>query len=177
ARKAVNGAIALAEFPQRFHVDTVLLVQAATHLEDADDFVSGFRHEAGRVRTDVAETLHDDAGGVAIQSQFLDGLVADHEHAASSRLTAPARSADVHWLASHDRGAGLSHVHGVGIHDPSHGLLVGIHVGRGDVFFRADEFEEFRRVAAGHPLQLALRHFVWIADDATLGAAERNVHH
>ena len=69
-REALNGAIALAEFPQRRKVDAVFLVQAAVNLDDADDLVSGLRHEAGRVRTDVAEALHDDAGGIAMDAQF-----------------------------------------------------------------------------------------------------------
>jgi hypothetical protein len=115
--------------------------------------------------------------GVAIQAQFLDRLFAHHENAASGGLAPPARSADVDGLAGHDRGAGLPHVHGIGIHDPGHGLFVGVYVGRGDVLFRTDELEEFGGVAARHALQFALRHFVRIANDAALGAAEGNVHH
>ena len=70
---------------------------------------------------------------------------------------------------------GLAHVHGVGVHDPGHGLLVGAHVGRGNVFLRADELDQLGGVAAGHALQLALRHLSGIADDAALGAAEGDV--
>ena len=108
---------------------------------------------------------------------FLIALFAHHENAASRSLAAPPRSADVDRLAGHHRGAGLPHVHGVGIHDPGHGLLVGVHVGGGDVLLGTDELEQFGGVAPRHALQFALRHFVRIADDAALGAAERNVHH
>ena len=80
-------------------------------------------------------------------------------------------------LAGHDGGHGLAHVHGVGVHHPGHGLLVGVDVGRGNVFFRPDELDQLRGVAAGHALQFALRHLVRIADDAALGAAEGNVDH
>ena len=68
-------------------------------------------------------------------------------------------------------------MHGIGVHYPGHRLLVGVHVGGGDVLLGPDEIEQLGGVAAGHALQLALRHFVRIADDAALGAAERNVHH
>ena len=67
-------------------------------------------------------------------------------------------------------------MHGIGIHDPRHGLLVGIDVGRGHVFFRADELDELRGVAARHALQLTHRHFVRIANHSTLGSAEWNIH-
>ena len=66
-------------------------------------------------------------------------------------------------------------MHGVGVHDPRHGLLVGVHVGSGNIFFRSDEFDEFRGVAASHALEFALRHFLGVADDAALGSAEGDV--
>ena len=66
-------------------------------------------------------------------------------------------------------------MHGVGIHDPGHGLLVGVHVRGGNVFFRADELNESGCVAPGHPLELALAHVLGIADDAAFGAPEGNV--
>ena len=68
------------------------------------------------------------------------------------------------------------HVHGVGVHDPGHRLLVGVHVGRGNILFRADELDDLGCVAARHALQFALAHLFGIADDAALGAAERNIH-
>ena len=71
----------------------------------------------------------------------------------------------------------LPHVHGVGVHHPCHGLLVGVDVGRGNVFFRADEFDQLGGVAAGHALQFAARHLLGIADDAALGAAKGNIDH
>ena len=55
----------LAVFPQRLDVDSVRVVQAAVHFDDADHFVAGFRHQAGGVRSHVAEALNDDARGLA----------------------------------------------------------------------------------------------------------------
>ena len=66
-------------------------------------------------------------------------------------------------------------MHGIGVHDPRHGLLVGIYIGGGYVFFRPDEFDDLRGVATRHALEFAHRHFVGIANHAALGSAERNV--
>ncbi len=71
----------------------------------------------------------------------------------------------------------MAHVHGVGIHDPGHGLLIGVDVGRGNILLRPDEVDDLRRVAARHALQFALAHRLGVADDAALGAAEGNVDH
>ena len=177
ALEAVNGAIALAVLPQRFDVDSVLVDQAAIHFDDADHFVAGFRHQAGGVRSHVAETLHDDAGGLGTEPELLDRLVAHDHDAAAGGFAAAARAANIDGLAGDHGGHGLAHVHGVGIHHPGHGLLVGVHVGSGHVFFRADELDQFRGIAAGHALQFALGHLVGIANHSAFGAAERNVDH
>ena len=134
-------------------------------------------HELGGVGAYVAEALHDHAAALARQAEFLDGLVAHHHHAAAGGFAASARSADVDGLSGHARGHGLAHVHGVGIHHPGHDLFVGVDVGGGNIFFGADEFDQFRGVAPGHALDFAHRHLVRIADHATLGAAERDVDH
>ncbi len=49
----------------------------------------------------------------------------------------------------------MAGVHGIGIHDPGHGLLIGVHVGSGNVDLRSDEFEKLRGIAAGDALKLA----------------------
>ena len=113
----------------------------------------------------------------SVHLEVLDRLVADDHHAAAGGLAASARAAHVQRLAGDDGGHGLAHVHGVGVHHPRHHLLVGVDVGSGHVFLRADELDELGGVAAGHALQFAARHVLGIADDAALGAAEGNVHH
>ena len=92
---------------------------------------------------------------------MLERFVADDGDAAACGLVAAARAADVDGLAGDDSSDGLAHVHGVGVHDPGHGLLVGAHVGGGNVFFRADEFDQLGGVTAGHPFEFALRHLLW----------------
>jgi hypothetical protein len=49
ARKAVNRAIALPKFPQRFNIDSLFLVQATAHFQNTDDFISRFRHQPRRI--------------------------------------------------------------------------------------------------------------------------------
>ena len=71
--------------------------------------------------------------------KLLERLVADDHDAAAGGLTAAAGSANVERLAGDDAGHGLAHVHGVGVHHPRHGLLVGVHVGSGNILFRPDE--------------------------------------
>ncbi len=53
---------------------------------------------------------------------------------------------------------------------------VGADVRRRDVLLRADLVDDLARVAAGHPLELAARHLLRVADDAALRAAERDAH-
>ena len=177
ALEAVDGAFLLAVFGQRGDVDALAVVEAAIPLADADDLVARLMHEQRRVRAHVAEALDDDAGLFLVHLQVLDGFVGDDHHAAAGGFAASARSAHVQRLAGDDGGDGLPHVHGVGVHHPCHGLLVGVDVGSGNVFFGADELDQLGGVAAGHALQFAARHVLGIADDAALGAAEGDVHH
>ena len=88
-------------------------------------------------------------------------LVGDDHAAAAGGFGAAFRSAEVDGLAGDHRGLGVAGVHGIGVHDPGHGLLIGVHVGRGDVFFGADEFEQFGGVAAGDALEFARARAGW----------------
>ncbi len=62
-------------------------------------------------------------------------------------------------------------MHGIGVHDPRHGLLVGAHVGSHHVHLRPDERNHFLREPAREPFDFVARHFGGIAGDAALGAA------
>src|SRR5450432_2054921 len=66
-------------------------------------------------------------------------------------------------------------MHRIGIHDPRHRLLIGIHIRSWHILLRAYEVEEFGGVAACHPLEFTEGHLLWIADDATFGPAKWNV--
>ena len=67
-------------------------------------------------------------------------------------------------------------VGGVSVHDPGHGLLVGAHVGRGNIGFWADEGEKFVGETSGEGFELAGVHRSGVAGDATFCAAEREIH-
>src|SRR5580704_16821990 len=66
-------------------------------------------------------------------------------------------------------------MHGLGIHDPGHGLFVGAYVRRGNVALGTKPFTEFASVAAGDALEFGLRKLGGIADHAALRATEGNV--
>src|SRR5579864_9701027 len=134
-------------------------------------------HQQSGIGAHVAEALHDDTALFADKAQLLAGFVAHDHHAAAGGFAASAGSADVDGLSGHHRRHGLAHVHGISVHHPGHDLFVGIHVGGGNVFLRSDEFDQFGGVTAGHALHFTHRHFVRIADHASLGAAKGNVDH
>src|SRR5258705_11700129 len=70
----------------------------------------------------------------------------------------------------------MVHMHGVGIHDPGHNLLVGVDVRTGHIFFRTQDLHQFRSVPSAVALQFTLGHLVWTANHPTSCAAERDVY-
>src|SRR5581483_5457698 len=136
--EAGDGTFAQAVLPQRVNINSILVVQPAVHLGDADNLVTVLVHEPRGIPAHVAKALNNHARLLAIHVQPLQRLVAYDHHPAAGGLAPPARSPNVDGLAGHHRGDRLPHVHRVGVHDPGHDLLVGIHVGRGNVLFRAD---------------------------------------
>ena len=133
--------------------------------------------QRGRGRADVAEALNDDARFVAAHAEFRQRLVAGDHQAAAGGCVASLRAAHLDGLAGDDSGRGAAHVHGVGVHDPGHGLLVGAEVGRGNVALGPKPLAQFGGVAARDAFEFASGELRGIADDAALGAAEGNVHH
>ena len=156
-------------------IEAVFVVEAAGDVREADDLVARLVHELGGHGADVAEALHDDAAARVAHAQLGEGFVAAHQHAAASGFLAAARAAQLDGLAGHDGGGGLVDVHGKGVHDPGHGLLVGAHIRRGHILLRAQPVGQLRGVAAGEALEFAFGHFAGVTDDAALGSAEGNV--
>src|SRR5215471_4678243 len=60
------------------------------------------------------------------------------------------------------------------IHDPGHGLRVGVHIRRGNVAIRADDGRNFKRIPASEPFELSLRHALRITDHTALATAVGN---
>ena len=92
---------------------------------------------------------------------------------ASSR---PSEPPTFERLAGDDAEHRVALVHRVGVEDPGHDARVGADVGCRDVLLGADLVDDLGGVPAGHPLELAARHLLRVADDAALGAAERDPH-
>ena len=174
-RKAFDRLVFLDVFEQGGDTKPVRVQYAAVDVCNADDLIAGLVHQPRRLRAHVSASLDDDARGLPVAPETFEGLVADDHAPAPGRLAAAARASEVERLSRHARRHRVPDVHGVGVHDPGHRLLVGVHVRGGDVALRADVVEDFRRVPSRDPLQLASRKFFGIADDAAFGAAERNV--
>src|SRR5258707_2682822 len=149
AWEAYDGFVAVAIFEQILNVDAVGAGETAVVLGDANDLVSGSGHELGRLGAHVAKALNNYLGGLAVHSEFFQRFVTHDHHAAASGFAASARPADVGGLDRHYGSHGLAHVHGVCVHHPRHGLLVGVHVGSGNDFFGSNEFDEFGVITGG----------------------------
>src|SRR6202044_1162333 len=171
-----NCVVAVLLFEQLVNVDARRIVEPAITLRYAGDLVTAFLHEARGVRTHVAKALNDDAATVNRHVEVAQALIAGHLDPAARSLNAALRATDVQRLAGDNAGNCLSHVHGVGVHDPCHRLLVGIHVGGGNVLFRPNKLDNLRSVAARHAFQLAAAHGFRIADDTTFGSPKGNIH-
>ncbi len=63
------------------------------------------------------------------------------------------------------------------VHDPGHGLAIGVHVRRGDVAVVADENRDLGCESPSQVLELVGRQLIRVDDDPALGAAERDVDH
>ena len=128
------------------------------------------------VRADVAEALDRDAGVVQPRALLLERRPDAVERAAGGRAVAADRPAERERLAGDDAEHRVADVHRVRVHDPRHHLGVGADVGRGNVLLGADLVDDLARVAPREPLLLAERERLRVADDAALGAAEREAH-
>ena len=160
------------------NVEAVAVVDAARRVADRDDLRSSLVQQAARrwsrhCQSPAPTTVAPFSGMCEMLARALDGV----EDAAAGGFVAAQRSAQADGLARDHAGNGIALGHAVGVHDPGHGLRVGVDVGRGNVLLRPDERQNRAGVAARHPFQLALRHLFGIAGDAAFGAAEGNVHH
>src|SRR5208282_1709950 len=118
------------------------------------NFESGASHQFGRHSAHVAEALHDDARVGWFKTEAPQSLHGDDHAATSGGFGAAARSAQVERLAGDNRGAGLAFVHGVGVHDPRHGLRIRIYVRGGNIALGADDVHDLGGVAARDALEL-----------------------
>src|SRR5215510_351783 len=103
----------------------------------------------------ISRSLHDYTRLARRHLESLAGFVDNKQYAAAGSL-APARgAAEVYWLPGYHCVNGVPRVHRVGVHDPGHGLFVGVHVRSGNISLRSDEVAKLCRVASCHPFELA----------------------
>src|SRR5205085_9010432 len=96
------------------------------------------------------------------------------ETAARRRFRATLRAAKRDGLARDDAQLRVPTNHGDRVHDPSHRLVVGIDVGRGDVAVWPDDGRDLESVAARETFEFVHGHGLRIADHAALAAAVRD---
>ena len=158
AREAVDRCRASPSvLQQRADVDAVRVVQRAVILADADDLVALLRTSASPRSSphcrSPARSPGSRSGDMPRCFSAWSHTTATPRPVASRRPREPPRFTGLPVTTARHR---LPHVHGVGVHDPRHRLLVGVHVRRGNVLLRPDELDQLRRVAARQPLQFAL---------------------
>ena len=141
-----------------------------------DDDRTRLGHQSRGDGADIAKALDGDARALETHPQRRERL-ARHDHTAATGCLAPPQgAAHLDRFPRHHRGHGVAFVHGVGVHDPRHHALVRVYIGCRDVRIGAQDFDDAGGVASRHTLQLAHRHRGRIANDAALGAPERDVH-
>ena len=162
---------------QRFNIQALRIVDRAIVFDDADDLETGARHQLGRHAAHVAEALDDHASIGHIQAESPQSLHGDDHAAASGSLRAPARSAQRQRLSRNHACHRVAFVHGISVHDPRHGLWIGIDIGRRHIALGPDDVHDLRGIAARDALQFTGRQQVGIANHSAFGAAEGNIHH
>src|SRR6476620_7139420 len=103
------------------------------------NLVAGLVKQLGTDTTHISRALHDYTRLAGRHLEPLDTFVYNKHYAATRGFAPSGRAAEVDGLARHHCVYGMPRVHGVGVHDPRHRLLVGIHVRRGHVFFWSNE--------------------------------------
>ena len=142
--------------------------------ETATTRAAGVVQELRGQPADLAEALHRDGGAARVDAGLPQRAERRVHHAAAGRAAAPLGAADGDRLAGDHAGDRVAGVDGVGVHHPGHGLLVGADVRRRDVLLRADDRQDLRDVAAGHPLQLVAGQRLGVDRDAALRPAVRH---
>ncbi len=176
AAQAAKGAGLLLVRERGGDVDPLRVVETRGRVRDGDDRRTLLGEELRQEAPDVAEPLDRDAQALERELALADGLLDAIEAAARSRLHPSERAAHVERLAGDDAEHRVPLVHRVRVEDPGHHRPVGADVRGRDVLLGADLVDDLRRVAAGHPFELAPRQLLGVANHAAFCAAERDVH-
>ena len=120
---------------------------------------------------DVAVALNHRRGAGGREVDGVCRAVDEVSDAPPRRLAPTQRTANADRLAGDDAGRRAADVDRVGVHHPSHRLLVGAEVRGHHVGLRPDEGNHLLRVAACDALQFSRRKLRGVAGDPALGAA------
>ena len=97
---------------------------------DAEDFRSrAARKTDRRDAADIAVALDDGGRAGRLDLELVERALDQIDDAAPGRLAPADRPAERYRLAGHDLGHGVADMHRIGVHEPSHDLLVGAHIG------------------------------------------------
>src|SRR5664279_1715224 len=174
--KRLHAASRCLKTRQGGNVDPLLVKDAAFRVADANHSDPSVPEQSCHHAADVAEALDGDSSSLQVDAPHFAGFAEDEETSPRSGFEAAERTAKEGRLAGDDRGSGVTCGHAVGVHDPRHGLRVGIYVGRGDVLVGPDQRRDLIGIAASEPLQFIPRQTLGIAADTALGAPEGYVY-
>ena len=127
----------------------------------------------GRDRADLPVALDDAARALERPAEPAHGLLHDHDDPDPGRLGPEDAAAHGERLAGDDLRHGVADLHRVGVHHPGHRLLVGGHVGSGDVSLRADDRQELGGEPPRQALELSAGEVPRVAAHSALRAAVR----
>src|ERR1700730_17892328 len=177
AGKADECAVALVIYRKGIDVDAMVVEQTTSACGNANDLVPSPMHEAGGIRAHIAKTLNDHSGLLWTHAVSLQGLATDDHQSTSRGFSASMGAAQFERFPGDHGRDRMADMHGVGIHDPGHDLLVRVDVRTEDIFFWTQHLHQVRRVASGEPLEFTLGHLVWIANHPAGCAAEGDIYH
>src|SRR5215212_8865383 len=116
--------------------------------------ISRLMQQARTDTADVTRALNHHARLGRRHPESLDGFVDHKQYSASGSFATAGRATQIYRLARVHRRNGVARVHGVSVHNPGHGLLVGVHVRSRHVLFWSNEVEQLGGITARHAFQL-----------------------
>ena len=152
--KPAEGAVLGGVGDECGHVEAAGVEVAGGVVADAEHLHPAFGEFGGADAADIAEALNNGGRTQRCDAAAFGGAHGQMDGAAASGLTPADGAARGDGLAGDDLGDGLALVHGVGVHEPGHHLLVRAHVGGHHVDLGPDEGDHLLHVAAGQRLEL-----------------------
>ena len=172
-REPGDAVVLVAPLVERLQVEPSLVVDAAGDVGDADHARPAEGELVGRDRADLPVALDDAARALERPAEPAHGLLHDHDDPDPGRLGPEDAAAHGERLAGDDLRHGVADLHRVGVHHPGHRLLVGRHVGSGDVALWADDRQELGGEPPRQALELSAREVPRVAAHSALRAAVR----